>query len=95
MSKMLVAHLFRGWSVSLSVTALWRPRCHTALRLATMAKRAVGAFGLWWRPTCNRAALVADDDRMLEDIGVTRLEAVYEIDKRSWTERSAPVEFDS
>jgi uncharacterized protein YjiS (DUF1127 family) len=77
------------------VTALRRPRCNTALRLATMTKRAVGAFGVRWQPACNRAALVAVDDRMLEDIDVTRLEAAYDVDKRSWTERSAPVEFDS
>jgi uncharacterized protein YjiS (DUF1127 family) len=69
----------------------WRSRSHTPLGLTSVARRAVSAFRRWWSGTRNRAALTALDDRTLEDIGLTRMVAVYEVDKETLTERSAPI----
>ena len=38
----------------------------------------------WRRRSRDRAALAAFDDRMLRDIGVTRVDALYEINKPFW-----------
>jgi uncharacterized protein YjiS (DUF1127 family) len=38
----------------------------------------------WHRRSRDRAALASFDDRMLRDIGVTRVDALYEINKPFW-----------
>ena len=38
----------------------------------------------WHRRSRDRAALAAFDDRMLRDIGITRVDALYEINKPFW-----------
>ena len=38
----------------------------------------------WHGRSRDRAALAAFDDRMLRDIGVTRVDALYEINKPFW-----------
>jgi uncharacterized protein YjiS (DUF1127 family) len=75
----------------LSLAIPWGSRSHAPLGLVSVARRAVSAFRCWWRRTRNRAALTALDDRTLEDIGLTRMVAVYEVDKETLTERSAPI----
>ena len=85
------AHLLPDKRAPLSLAIPWRSRSRTALGLASVARRAVGAFRCRWRRTRNRAALTALDDGTLEDIGLTRMVAVYEVDKASLTERSAPI----
>ncbi len=41
---------------------------------------------LWRQRRRGRAALASFDDRMLRDIGITRMEAHYEINKPFWRE---------
>jgi uncharacterized protein YjiS (DUF1127 family) len=55
----------------------WR-RTHAALR------HAVAVLREWRRRSRDRAALASFDDRMLRDIGVTRVDALFEINKPFW-----------
>jgi uncharacterized protein YjiS (DUF1127 family) len=66
--------------------APWLLRRLRALELATAVRRAVSIFRLWRRHPSDRAALAALDDRLLDDIGLTRIEVVHASDKPFWTE---------
>ena len=58
----------------------------TALGLGNMARRVVAAFNLWRIRARSRAELAALDDRMLDDIGLTRIDVAREVNKPFWTE---------
>jgi len=58
----------------------------TALGLGNMARRVVAAFNLWRIRARSRAELAALDDRMLDDIGLTRIDVACEVNKPFWTE---------
>jgi uncharacterized protein YjiS (DUF1127 family) len=47
-------------------------------------QHAVATLREWHRRRRDRATLAAFDDRMLRDIGVTRVDALYEINKPFW-----------
>ena len=56
-----------------------------ALRHARNAlNRAFAALRKWRRRSRDRAALASFDDRMLRDIGVSRVDALFEINKPFW-----------
>lgn len=56
-----------------------------AMRRSRDALRRAGALLREWRRRVrSRAALARFDDRMLRDIGVTRVDALYEINKPFW-----------
>ena len=48
--------------------------------------RAVGTLREWRRRRISRTALASFDERMLRDIGLTRADAHYEINKPFWRE---------
>ena len=57
-----------------------RPRRSLSVPLG----RALGALREWRRRARSRSELLRLDDRTLRDIGITRAEALYEIDKPFW-----------
>jgi uncharacterized protein YjiS (DUF1127 family) len=59
-----------------------RPVCLAAL--AARARRFRALLALWRARTRERRMLAALDERLLRDIGVTRLDAAYECDKPFW-----------
>ena len=68
-----------------------RCRCsaayHLAFGRANAAARMLGKLHEWRRPlNGSRSSLAALDDRMLADIGVTRAEAEFLINKPFWRE---------
>jgi len=52
--------------------------------LRQLLRRAVTVLREWHRRHRGRGELATLDDRMLRDIGITRVEALYEIDKPFW-----------
>lgn len=52
--------------------------------LLALLGRAYRVLREWRRRTRSRAELLRLDDRALRDIGITRAEALYEIDKPFW-----------
>jgi uncharacterized protein YjiS (DUF1127 family) len=60
---------------------------HSAVhRAGNAGRRTLAKFGEWRRRSKDRARLAALDDRMLADIGVTRAEAEFLINKPFWRE---------
>jgi len=41
-------------------------------------------FDLWRRRSCDRQTLLATDERLLRDMGLTRYDALYEARKPFW-----------
>jgi uncharacterized protein YjiS (DUF1127 family) len=69
-----------------SLQALSRS-CHwPALGLTDKARQVVAVLRLWRRRARDRAELASLDDRMLDDIGLTRIDIMREIGKPFWTE---------
>jgi uncharacterized protein YjiS (DUF1127 family) len=58
----------------------------TALGLVNTARRVFDIFCLWRQRARSRAELAALDDRMLDDIGLTRIDVAREVNKPFWTE---------
>jgi uncharacterized protein YjiS (DUF1127 family) len=54
--------------------------------LTDKARQVVAVLRLWRRRARDRAELASLDDRMLDDIGLTRIDIMREIGKPFWTE---------
>ena len=64
-----------------------RPRQHNAvLALNDAASHVVATLREWRRRSRERAQLAELDDRMLKDIGLTRTDAEFLINKPFWRE---------
>jgi uncharacterized protein YjiS (DUF1127 family) len=68
--------LARGTAAGVGTRVVRRSR--DALQHATATLRE------WHRRRRDRATLAAFDDRLLRDIGITRVDALYEINKPFW-----------
>lgn len=55
-----------------------------SLRLLDALHRTIAMLREWRRRVHSRAELARLDDRMLRDIGITRVDALYEINKPFW-----------
>jgi uncharacterized protein YjiS (DUF1127 family) len=66
----------RGDRILPSASKLPQSRPGIARELVNRASRVVRAFHRWRRRARDRAALAALDDRMLDDIGLTRIDVV-------------------
>ncbi len=55
-----------------------------SLSLAHVAETAVSLFGLWRQRVVTRRELGRLDERMLQDIGFSRLDADHEMTKPFW-----------
>jgi uncharacterized protein YjiS (DUF1127 family) len=56
----------------------------TAGGLGRWARAALSRFAVWRQRSRSRADLAGLDDRMLRDIGITRVEAWFECNKPFW-----------
>ena len=56
----------------------------TVRSLIYALRQAATVLREWQRRRRDRAVLAAFDDRMLRDIGVTRVDALFEINKPFW-----------
>jgi uncharacterized protein YjiS (DUF1127 family) len=61
----------------------WQPSLH---RLSAFLSAARAALREWHRRQNGRLDLARFDERMLRDIGLTRIDAEYEINKPFWRE---------
>ena len=63
--------------------SLWRAFSHALSGFLSVARAALRE---WYRRKNSRLELARLDERMLRDIGLTRLDAEYEINKPFWRE---------
>ena len=62
----------------------WRPTPPAAFHPIPRVGNAVGVIAQWIDRVRQRQALAGLDDRMLRDIGITRVEAARECEKPFW-----------
>ena len=67
-----------------TANAIWAGSSHTFPSIREAATKVWWAVWEWQRRADDRAALASLDDRMLDDIGVTRAEAWGESHKPFW-----------
>ena len=54
------------------------------INIAKIAKNMMNTLRIWKERTQQRRLLLSLDNRMLQDIGITRSEAIYEFNKSVW-----------
>ena len=77
------AELSRATSGWISRQTQWHASPH---RLSGFLRRVRATLGEWRRRRNGRLELARFDERMLRDIGLTRVDADYEINKPFWRE---------
>lgn len=73
-----------------TLPARGRPSAGPLRGLHRLAARALGHVLRWHELARERRALLALDERMLKDIGITRLEAEREASRPFWSDRIDP-----
>jgi uncharacterized protein YjiS (DUF1127 family) len=88
----------RGWKLKPRAELLWATSCYperipqetqwlaSPRRLSGFLRRVRAALREWRRRKNGRLELARLDERMLRDIGLTRSDAEYEINKPFWRE---------